>query len=78
MHQSQILSCRVRKDKRPILLLSIHSKPVVLEGEVVPSVLQRNGKDRPMIHTSLMHLKYTTSLYNVVVADHLQSNYSSH
>ena len=35
-HDTRSLSCMVWKDKRPILLLSIHSKPIVSEGEVVP------------------------------------------
>ena len=77
MHESRSLSCVVWKDKRPVLLLSNHSKPIVFEGKVVPSVPQRNGEEKPMIETSPLHLEYTTSMRSIDIAHHLCSNHSS-
>ena len=76
MHESQSLSCVVWKDKRPVLLLFTHSKSIVFEVEVVPSVPQRNIEERPVIEISLVHLEYTTSMQGINVMDHLCSNYS--
>ena len=67
MHQSSSLICVVKKDERLVFLLSIHSKPIVLEGKVVSSVLQRNGGDKYMIDTSPVHMEYTTSMRGVDV-----------
>ena len=64
------------KDKKPILLLSTHAKPIVSEGEEIPIVPHRNGEDWPMIKTSPIHLEYTNNMQGVDVADHIWSNYS--
>jgi hypothetical protein len=45
MHDSKKVSCVVWKDKKPVLLLSTHAKPIVLEGEEIPRVPCRNGED---------------------------------
>jgi hypothetical protein len=76
MHDSKKVSCVVWKDKKPVLLLSIHAKPIVSEGEEIPRVPRRNGEDRPMIKTSPVHLEYTNDMRGVDVADHIRSNYS--
>jgi hypothetical protein len=76
MHESRKLSCVVWKDKKSILLLSTHAKPIVSMGEETPTVPRRNSEDRPLIDTSPVHLEYTTSMWGVDVADHVRSNYS--
>jgi hypothetical protein len=66
----------VWKDKKPVLLLSTHAKPIVSEGEEIPRVPRRNGEDRPMMKTSPVHLEYTNNMRGVDIADHIRSNYS--
>jgi hypothetical protein len=76
MHDSRKLSCVVWKDKKSILLLSTHAKPIVTEGEEIPTISRRNGEDRPLIKTSPVYLEYTNNMRRVDVADHVRSNYS--
>jgi hypothetical protein len=76
MHDSRKHSCVVWKDKKSVLLLSTHAKPIVLEGEETPTVPCRNGEYQPDIKTSPIHLEYTNNMRGVDVADHVQSNYS--
>jgi hypothetical protein len=76
MHDSKKVSCVVWKDKRSVLLLSTHAKPIVSEGEETPTVPRRNGAERPQNDTSPMHLEYTNNMRGVDVADHVRSNYS--
>jgi hypothetical protein len=76
MHESQQMSCIVWKDKKSVLLLSTHAKPIVSEGEETPTVPRRNGEDRPLIDTFPVHLEYTNNMCGVDVANHVRSNYS--
>ena len=76
MHDSKKVSWVVRNDKKPVLLLSTHAKPIVSEGKEIPRVPCRNGEDRPMIKTSPIHSKYTNNMRGVDVVDHIWSNYS--
>jgi hypothetical protein len=71
MHESQKVSCVVWKDKKSVLLLSTHAKPVPSEAEEIPTVPRRNGAERPDIKTSPVHLEYTTNMRGVDVADHI-------
>jgi hypothetical protein len=77
MYESHKVSCVVWKDKKSVLLLSTHAKPVPSEGEEIPTIPRRNGAERPDIKTSPVHLEYTTNMRGVDVADHIRSNYSS-
>jgi hypothetical protein len=52
MHDSRKVSCVVWKNKKPVLLLSTHAKPIVSEREEIPTMPRRNGEDRPLIKTS--------------------------
>jgi hypothetical protein len=76
MHDSREVSCVVWKDKKSVLLLSTHAKPIVSRGEEIPTVPRRNGEDRPLIKTSPVHLEYTNHMCGVDVVDHVRSNYS--
>ena len=62
MHDSRKLSCVVWKDKKSVLLLSTHAKPIVSEGEETPIVPCRNGKDWLLIKTLHVHLEYTKNM----------------
>ena len=44
---------------------------------MVPSVSQKHVGKRPMIDTSPVHMKYTTSMRGVDVVNYLRSSYSS-
>lgn len=76
MHSSHIIACVVWKDKKSVLLISTHAKPLSLPCEVLPMLPQRNGTDRPLISTSPVHLEYSTKMRGVYVADHLRSSYT--
>ena len=76
MHDSKILSCVVWKDKKLVLLLSTHTKPIVSEGEETLIVPRRDGEDQPLTKTSPVHLEYTNNMRRVDVANHVRSNYS--
>jgi hypothetical protein len=77
MHSSRKIACAIWKDKKSVLLISTHAKPLALPCEVIPKVPRRNGADRPLISTSPAHLEYTTKMRGVDVADHLRSSYTS-
>ena len=76
MHDSKEVSCVVWKDKKLVLLLSTHAKPIVLEGEEIPTMSRRNGEDQPLIKTSPVHLEYTNHMRRVDVTNHVRSIYS--
>jgi hypothetical protein len=76
MHDSRTIASVAWRDKKTVRLLSTHTRPVVLEGEEIPTVLRRNGAIREAIPTSLVCLEYTTHMRGVDVADQLRSNYS--
>jgi hypothetical protein len=64
------------KDKKSVLFISTHAKPIVLVGEESLAVACRNGENRPLINTSPVHLECTNNMWGVDVADHVRSNYS--
>ena len=77
MHDSRTLSCVMWKDKRPILLISIHANPIGFPCMPCDEVPYRNGAIREKIPTSLVLLEYTTYMRGVDVADQLWASYSS-
>ena len=64
------------KDKKAIVLLSTHAVLVDLPGDSTSTVLRRTGAVRNLIPTSPIHLKYTTYMHGVDVADQLRASYS--
>jgi hypothetical protein len=79
MHSSSGLSSVVWKDKHPVLLLSTHAPPIqppCLHPKFLVTVPRRNGVIREAIHTSPIHLEYTTHMRGVDVADELRASYS--
>jgi hypothetical protein len=65
------------KDKRPVLILSTHAKPVQFPCEFpVLTVPRRNGAIREEIQTSPIHFEYTKYIRRVDVADQLRASYS--
>ena len=79
MHSSRGLSSVVWKNKRPVLLLSTHAPPIqppCLHPKLLVTMPRRNGAIREAIHTSPIHLEYTTHMRGVDVADELRAFYS--
>lgn len=75
MHESRAISCVVWKDEKHVLLISTHMEPVqapCISPTLVASVPLRNGAIRESIHTSPMHLEYTTRMPGV---DELRASY---
>jgi hypothetical protein len=77
MHESRSISCVMWKDKRPVLLLSIHAIPIGFPCVPIAKVPRRNGAVRDKIPTSPVLLEYTTFMRGVDVADQLRTSYSS-
>jgi hypothetical protein len=77
MHQSRSISCVMWKDKKPVLLISIHARPIQppCDRKVI-TVPRRNGAGRENIQTSLVLHEYTTDMRGVDVADQLLASYS--
>jgi hypothetical protein len=76
MHDDCKMSSVMWKDKKPVLLISTHARPVAFPCEIV-EVPRRVGAVRKKIKTSPMHLQYTTHMRGVDVADHVRTNYFS-
>ena len=79
MHNSNKIACVMWKDKRPVLLISTHAVPVqapCIHPRFLTSVPRRNGPVRESVHTSPIHLEYTTRMRGVDVADQLRASYS--
>jgi hypothetical protein len=76
IHVSGKLSCVVWVDKKPVLLLSTHAKPVSsdpLNPETVPRTIKGRKQNIP---TSPVHKEYTTWMRGVDVSDQLRGEYS--
>jgi hypothetical protein len=72
MHSSKGVACAMWKDKRPVLLISTHAVPVQLpctHPDLLVKVPRWNSAVRDAIHTSPIHLEYTTFMHGVDVAD---------
>jgi hypothetical protein len=66
------------KDKRPVLLISTHTRPIQAPYEnPVVTVPRRQGATRVNIQTSPVLLEYTTDMRGVDVADQLRASYSA-
>ena len=76
MHDDQRMSSMMWKDKKPILLISKHTRPLAFPCKLV-EVPCRVGVVRKKIPTSLMHLEYTTHMQGVDMVDYVRSNYTS-
>ena len=76
MHESRSMACISWKDKRPVILLSIHATPIDVSGAPCSIVLRRNGAIREEVRTSPIHLKYTTFVKGVDIADQLRASYT--
>jgi hypothetical protein len=77
VHESRSMSSIMWKDKRHILLLSTHAKPVQFPYEFpVVMVPRRNGVVRVEIQTSPVHVEYMKHMCGVDVADQLRASYS--
>jgi hypothetical protein len=77
MHESHSMSSIMWKDKRLVLILSTHARPIQFPCEfpilIVPC---RNGPIREEVQTSLVHFEYTKHMCGVDVADQLRASYS--
>jgi hypothetical protein len=79
MHASKGVACAMWKDKRPVLLISTNAVPVqppCTHPDLLTNVPRRNGAVREAVHTSPIHLEYTTYMRGVDVADQLRASYS--
>jgi hypothetical protein len=79
MHNSNKIACVMWKDKRPVLLISTHAIPIqapCIHPKFLTSVPRRNGPVRELVHTSPIHLEYTTRMRGVDVVDQLRALYS--
>jgi hypothetical protein len=67
------------KDKKPVLLISTNAVPVqppCTHPNLLANVPHRNGAVRKAVHTSPIHLEYTTYMRGVDVANQLRASYS--
>ena len=64
------------KDKRLVILLFTHALPIDMLGEPKSYVPMRNDAMLELLHTTPMHLEYTTYKRRVDVADQLGASYS--
>jgi hypothetical protein len=72
MHSLKDVACAMWKDKKPVLLISTHVVPVqppCTHSDLFAKIPRRNGAVRDAIHTSPIHLEYTTFMHGVDVAD---------
>jgi hypothetical protein len=72
MHSSKGVACAMWKDMKPVLLISTHVVPVqppCTHSDLFAKIPRRNGAVRDAIHTSPIHLEYTTFMHGVDVAD---------
>ena len=74
MHDSWGVSCIMRKDKCPILLLSIHASLIQAPCEVRNTIPRRHGAVRNEIFTSPVLLEYMKYMRGVDVADQLRAS----
>ena len=51
--------CKLLKDKRPIILLSLHTLLNDMPRDLQSYVPRKNGAIRELVPTSPMHLEYT-------------------
>ena len=58
-----------------MLLLSMHASPITNGDAMSYFVPCHNGRERPLILTSPILIKYTTKMRGVDVADQLCGNY---
>ena len=72
MYESHDLASVSWKDKRLVILISSHAMPIDdLESEKQSYVLRKNGANCELVPTSPMHLKYTTFMCRVDVANQM-------
>ena len=69
MHDFRGMGSMNWKNKRPMILLSTHALPIDMPGEPESYVFRRNGAIQVLVHTSPMHLEYTTYMRGMDVAD---------
>jgi hypothetical protein len=77
MHRSRSISCVMWKDKKPVLPISTHARPIQLPCEKPITTIPRcNGAVRENIQTSPVLHEYTTDMRGIDVADQLWASYS--
>jgi hypothetical protein len=77
MHQSRSISCVMWKDKKSVLLISTHARPIQPPCErPITTVPRRSGAVRESIQTSPVLHEYTTNMRGVDVAGQLRASYS--
>ena len=69
MHEDQLISCVMWKDKCPVLLLSTHATPICAPYEVRDTVQREHCAIRDQVFTSPMLVEYTKHMRGVDVAD---------
>ena len=74
---SHKVSCVLWKDKCPVLLLSMHARPIPPVEVSLSIVLRQQGAVREAVLTSPVLLEYTTYMRSMDVADQLRASYSS-
>ena len=77
MHQSRSISWVMWKDKKLVLLISTHARPIQPPCERPIIIVSRhNGVVRENIQTSLVLHKYTTDMQGIDVANQLRASHS--
>jgi len=77
MHESRRMCVILWKDRKPVLIISTHERPVQFPCEFpLVTIPRRSGSTCHEIPSSPMYVEYTTYMRGVDVADQLHASYT--